>query len=70
MKQTYIRQKLICSKRRKRIKMPQGRACSDRACKHNRTGTKLILSIYSVYLMFTHTAEHPKSPFPNLILRQ
>ena len=55
MKQTYIRQKLKCSKRRKRIKMPQGRACSDRACKHNRTGTKINSKhLFDMPYVYTH----------------
>ena len=52
--------------------MPQGRACSDRACKHNKTGTRIVILGKHFDVMFTHTAEHPTvtKPYSNLILRQ
>ena len=35
--------------------MPQGRACSDRACKHNRTGTEINSKhLFDVPYVYTH----------------
>ena len=54
--------KLKCIKRvSKNVKMPQGRACSDRACKHNKNRKRKFNSKQSFDTLCLHTR-------PNILL--
>ena len=48
----------------KNIIMPQGWACSDRTCKHNKNSNEMTNSkqVFSSSVCCTRTAEHPTQP--------